>query len=352
MWIMRFFGLDRTAKGDVSTAPIVSPGVEEPGQLVAFANESHEPEKKTDIAIDEGAVSIYGAIESGSTGPYEPTKAKGPGAVNTLSFTASQGLGSGVPSPIVDGLIGSLDFDNDALLTLANGTISAARGADGLPGVAIQTTSEAQPSRVIVGGRYAARFQSELHQFLDWTDLITNSAELASPNGITCFSEAHTVAIVAQLHSVSNAALIDISQGAGTLAGTDANRSTLLAVPTKSSWTFRQGGFSIDVDDNVAPEAAKPQILIGRRSNNPVGLVSFARNHSPIIALANESTAAPPDSVTVGARKAFGGPPSLFLDGYIWRVLVFSRDISDAEIDVFANWATKFYGTAGHEQHS
>ena len=112
-----------------------------------------------------------------------------------------------------------------------------------------------------------------------------------------------------------------------------------------STWTFRQGGTSVDAKDSVTPTVDVPHILIGRRSGENSGLVSLNRNHDPIASAKCQNPAEQPDSATIGVRKAFGGP-SLFLDGYIWRVLVFGRYISDGEVDILADWATEYYGTA------
>jgi hypothetical protein len=196
------------------------------------------------------------------------------------------------------------------------------------------------PSRVLRGTRHAAMFDAGSGQFLDWTALLEAVAG-RDPGRASCFSGPHTVIVVAALSTVAAAALLDITRAGGARDGLGANRSTLLAIPGKSTWTFRQGGFSVDADDGVMPVADEPQLLIGRAGD---GIITLNRNHGGKVAVRRETVSAPPDIVTVGARNAIDGVP-LFLSGAIWKALVFEREISDAEVLTHADWSTDAFGT-------
>jgi chloramphenicol O-acetyltransferase type B len=232
-----------------------------------------------------------------------------------------------LPSPVTEGLIASLDFGQARTLDAEWGNIAACNGADNTTVRAIQPEATQRPVRIWKKGRYAARFIAANRQYLDLTSLLENHADV--------FAGPHSIVCLIQLNSLTSACVVDVARADGTVTGPGANRSSLIANGNTNQWCFRQGGRAVDAISPDPIELERPEILVGCRT--PSGSIALTRGgvcHEPA---SNPSQADAPNVATIGART-IGGVKSMFLDGYVWRLLIYSRLLSPEEIEKLTQW--------------
>ena len=230
-------------------------------------------------------------------------------------------------APVTDGLIISLDFGLHAAVEAEWGNIVACQGADGTVARAVQLQPKHRPIRIWKNGRYAARFIAGKQHSLDLTSALDDHPGV--------FAGPHTIVVLTQLVGSNSGCVIDVARAAGAVASLGADRSALIVNGNIERWCFRQGGTTVDAVSMEPIEVGRPELLIGCRSST--GIVTLTRNGVPSEARSASSPAQAPDVLTLGARMA-SGEMSMFLDGYVWRLLVYDRLLSVDELGLVTHW--------------
>lgn len=265
------------------------------------------------------------------------------GQAASLTFAIGPATaGAGTPAPVFPNfaslsaaeLVGALDFDNDALATIATGYASVG-GAYGTAYAATQATAGLQPTRTTVSNKHVARFTSASLQLLDWGAMITGQAAI--------FAGSYTLVAVVKQVTATSASVLDIALGA---SSTTTNRSSLLMSGAGSGHIFRAGSTAQDAIDSATLNT-NVHVLIGRRltGTNSPGLLNVDKTGGNFAAPFMTGSAVP-DTATLGARKSVSGTTDIYLDGYLFAVLIFSRYLEDYEVNIVRTWAAANYGSA------
>lgn len=246
------------------------------------------------------------------------------------------GGGSGVAAPTLSGtptLVGSWDFDNTSSVHLTGSVINSIDGADSIS----QTlTSSGSPTLVSRLGHNAGFFVSSSQQFLQkTTDLGLNAAGVA------------TVVLVCDYQSIAtNQAFLDFGYTGGSGSVSRLTFKTLSSAQIQAYKGDNSGNPGLGTSATLT---AGIHLFIARYYS---GTTSHSINvdGQGTATTSAQSVAWPThiDTTTLGARRVSGAPNDSFLDGYIFRVLVYPSALSDAQVEAIAVWATTNYGTANN----
>lgn len=235
---------------------------------------------------------------------------------------------TGTPAPIRTGLVLSLDFDRKDLVLDQREAICRCSGADGTTSGAVQEADLARPVRIWKRKHYAARFVASNRQSLDLTEVLTGKSEI--------FCRPHSIVIVGQMMVTAGSCIIDLSCDSSRAAEIGANRSTLLANGNRNTWAFREGGTSVDAEIKFGESSNDIEVLIaGRRGD---GCLYLKKKGAAVSADGKTDNKTAPTVGTLGARFV-EGQQSMFFDGYIWRVLIYERELTEEEQNTLIEWA-------------
>ena len=238
----------------------------------------------------------------------------------------------GVSSPIKDGLVLSLDFGARNTLEDEWGAIESCSGADGTKLTVRQDNPAHRPTRSWKNGRYAARFVSRNKQNL--IAIASDELKNAISHG------AHTVVCIAQPVEIQSSCVVDIARQDSAIADAGANRTSLILDANRECWTYRHGSDTIDVRSPVVPEKGTPKLFIASRSNE--GEIQFIVDGATCSGKDLVLPPIAPEVLTVGARFS-DTKYSMYLDGYIWRIMIFNRLLTSSEIETLSEWARRYF---------
>lgn len=156
------------------------------------------------------------------------------------------------------------------------------------------------------------------------------------------FCRPHSIVIVGQMMVTTSSCLIDFSTDTSRAADKEANRSTLLANGNKNTWTFREGGTSVDAEISFEKTENDIVLLVAGRGED--GRLYLKRNGTAVSVNGKNSDKVAPTIGTLGARFV-EGQQSMFFDGYIWRVLIYNRELTNDEQDSLLVWANQNFHT-------
>lgn len=232
------------------------------------------------------------------------------------------------------GLVASLDFDNTSSITIATG-ISSIAGADGTSYAAVQATGAAQPTFITdtTYNRKCARFTAASSQYLDWSSMV----------GAVDWTKPVSMIVVGKL--VTTGTTYGFLDACLSSASTTADRAALMA--SSSAFIFRYGGSATNDATDAATTDTVCHTLVGRAVifNSAQQFFNKDKTHSNYVGSATTAgSGGALDRVTVGARYA-ASAYSGFLDGEIFRVLVFNRFLEDYEINGICAWTTAKFGS-------
>jgi hypothetical protein len=290
---------------------------------------------------------ITGTPSATSTTTITVTNCIGQSVTKSVTF-GPVSSGSGVVCPALPnfstlalaGLVGSLDFDNSASITLASGAfgaggvISAVAAADGTAGAAVQGTSANRPTSVTINGHGAAQFVASSSQYLDWTAMVTAAGGAIVGDNYTLVVVGHTAAIG------SNSCFLDIANGASSF---NTDRATILGVSGTLGVELLTGSPQTAVFDVSAMVVNAPTMFVGRRQTGTSAPAYFNRNrYSYTNTKLGSAKTATVVNATVGALRFSGGFGN-YLNGTVYRVLVFNRFLEPYEYNIIAAWAAANY---------
>lgn len=247
-----------------------------------------------------------------------------------MASLGSAAAAGGVAAPTLTGsptLVASWDFANSSTVTLSGGDIDSISGADGTSYTLL--TPGAMPSQEARGGKNTARFTAASSEYM----------QIASALGIT--NECTLVLVYESNVADTTQFMLDIANGA---SASTADRRSLIGVVSTGLAARRAQTAAQDATVGSSYAAAK-FLQIGRF---PTGTErAYLNVNGQGTALQSAGTNAAPTGLshtTLGARRASNAEGS-FADIWVWRVLVYSTNISDTAAEEVAVWAASNYGT-------
>lgn len=262
--------------------------------------------------------------------------------VTSAFFTLAVDLGTlaagGVAAPTLTGsptLLASWDFADDSTITDVSGAVSAISGADGTSVTLTGPGSTANPTIATAGGKQVATFASASSQRL----------EVTSASGV---SGAASIVVVVKMNGTTTAGLVEV---ANSITPVDTSRLALLLSSTT--------GFQARQHDNSAtqsiaafgslPNTTDPHLVIGTFPNAAASAPKLNANGqgTAVSGSPNSNAAAGIDRTTVGVRRANGSYTS-YANMSLFRVLIYSGELTSTQKEEIAAWAATNYGTANN----
>lgn len=257
----------------------------------------------------------------------------------TMTVTAAS---SPVAKPTVTGtLVGSWGFNGESTITLSGSNVTNLTGADstsfalanaGSSGCTVTTITDGNGNNKTVG-----RFTATSSQYL----------QIANNLGVTGAVDCTVVVVYQPVLTSATAWLLDIGNG-GAAAG--ANRHSVLG-STSVGYGYRKiDGTPTSSVASVGSAYNSGIHLIVGRSTAGTGLpakLNFDGAGTAITAGTNSNNPSGLSHTTLGAERA-GNAQVSFADGYVYRILVYTTALSDADVETIAVWANTNYGTANN----
>lgn len=241
---------------------------------------------------------------------------------------------AGVPAPTLTGsptLLASWDFDNAATVTLAGGDIDSISGADGTSYTLL--TPGNMPSQEARGGKNTARFTSASSEYMQI------ASNLGIDPAVGC-----TFVLVVELADVV-AAQVAFEVAAGTAASNRQRYMHQYATGSTGLRTRKATAAAVgDAIQGVAFTPAAKYLAVCRYT----GGTGTCTQHidGEVTGDTSASVAAPSSLVTatLGATLA-SSALAAYLNGWVWRVLVYAGDIGATAAEEVATWSNTNYGT-------
>lgn len=348
------------------------------GPAVQLASQSWT--QGTSLSVD-----VYAACNAGMLTTDGTTKAKTivvTGLPAGLSYSDTTGLITGTPTTATSGSL-SITVTNSVgqsvsasvgyTVAAASAGVAAPTGISSATLVASYDPNDA-PSVSASGGVISAIAQSSI----DTATYGLSAATMTATNSPTIVSRAgkNVISLVAaSLQYLQNATTLGVNSqpvtavvvyepatvpGAGTAhavldicepsQGLPVNRQTLIGSPA-SGWSWRK----CDAAGNSSTAQTGGSITTGIRllvGRSPSGAGQAAKLNvdgqgSAIVAgVTSSGPTMPIGKTTIGVSMETGTPSSVrYCNGYVFRVLVYSGLMSDADAEAVAVWAASNYGT-------
>jgi hypothetical protein len=262
------------------------------------------------------------------------TNSIGQSATKVLTLTVQGSAGAGVVAPTLSSgtLDQSFDFDNTASMSLTSGSINSISGVDGTSLTLTNTGGTARPVQTLVGARYAAQFSTASSQYLQST-----TAQAAGGTTVIIFNPTTNTA---------NQAFYSRSKASATSL---LNREDLLGIVSGGSSGFVarkcNASTTTEASTNVAPYPTGLRIIVVLTTPGGTTSTMYLDGKGTPISVSGTSDAVGMDTVSIGCRAA-SSANTLFMDGYVYRVLHYSNALSASDIEAVAVWAKTNYGTA------
>ena len=332
----------------VTTAPVIigTPTVGVASSFTLASYGGNPAPTRTSIAWKIGATTVgtgstytpvSGDVAGSLTVSELMTNASGSVTGTSAAKTVASAAGSaGIAAPTLTGsptLLASWDFNNASSLTVTSGSIDSVAGSDGTA-FTLTNTGSARPTLEARSSKNAARFTAASVQWL------------GRPDDMGLSSNTVGVSIVV----IAEAAAANISQAVFDVANSTASAS--LSRHMLSLYTGSQGWLMRKADATATADAAANtayttgvHLAIGRSRDVARGATLNVDGQGAAVVSAVGSPM--PTGLTatkLGARTA-SGAISNPLDGWVYRVLVYSTDLTDVNAEEIAGWSATNYGT-------
>ncbi len=281
---------------------------------------------------------ITGTPTADSTGSITTTATNSAGQTTNQAITWSVTSGSaGVVAPTITGsptLLSSWDFDKAASISSTGGLIDSITGADGTSNT-LSGTGATRPTLTSRAGKGVASFTG------------SHILQLAGSGGLGAAGQCTMVVIAETTSAATTQSILDVSNGEDPFG---LNRYVVV-LSSASGYTFRRLDTSgnISVATQGSATAAK-HLWVGRA---PSGTSAVKMNIDGVgtAVTAGVSSAAP--IFAGGVKTTLGADISSSvvtrpLTGWVWRVLIYSTALSDAQVEEIAVWAATNYGTTNN----
>lgn len=239
----------------------------------------------------------------------------------------------GVAAPTLTGsptLLASWDFDRADLVTLSGSDIDQIAGADGTSYTLL--TPGNMPTQATRGGKNVARFTAASSQYM----------QIASACGVDP-AVGCSIVIVAELATtITNQNVFEIADSS---VATNRNRYNHQFVTGSTGLRSRKSAAaaSADAQQGSAFSAAK-YCYVGRFSGGTGTITHYIDGESVGDTSASVADPGALTHTTLGAIFA-SATLSNYLDGWIWRVLVYAGDFGTTAAEEAAAWSSTNYGT-------
>jgi hypothetical protein len=250
--------------------------------------------------------------------------------------TTAVASGGAVAAPTLTGspiLLASWDFGDNAKITQASNLISAISGSDGTSVTLTQGTGSAQPTLITAGGYGAAQFNA------------AQSLKAASSLGLAASGTVTVVAIAEMAEPATNGTFLSFSSS-------NSNTSSYGRHKMTANGTYL--GFGMRVGDNSTNQLASMgnssggnayprgrHLIVGAGAAN-AGTVSIYKDAAANVGTVTSqftSVSGGYVAVTMGVDQVAD-----FLDGLVWRMLIYQGTLSTTNVTELAAWANANWG--------
>lgn len=251
----------------------------------------------------------------------------------TATSTGSTATASGVAAPTLTGsptLLASWDFDRSDLIMLSGGDIDSISGADGTSYTLL--TPGNMPSQEARGGKNTARFTSASSEYM----------QIASNLGINPANGCTFVLVLELADAIANQNVFEVADGT---VATNRQRYNHQFVTGATGLRTRKAAAAASGDAQQGSAFSAAKYLAVCRF--PGGTATCTHHIDGEGAGDSSGSVAAPTSLvttTLGAILA-SSALSNYLNGWVWRVLVYSGDIGATAAEEVAVWANTNYGT-------
>lgn len=245
--------------------------------------------------------------------------------------TVSAAVGN--PAPILTGnptLIASWDFGDSGKITQSGGKISAIAPSDGTSYTLSQASAPAQPSAVTLASYGCAQFSG------------AQALALASSLGV---STTGVITIVAVMEMSALAVSGTVFSLANNASSGNYNRHRMGALSTSSGFQFHSGDNAVfhNANRGVAYPLGRHLVVgTGAQSGGTVRMWQDSSANTGTVASSLGAISVGLTNVSLGADQSGD-----YLNGYVWRVLVYSGQISATNVDELAAWANAAWVVGG-----
>jgi hypothetical protein len=239
----------------------------------------------------------------------------------------------GVPAPTLTGsptLLASWDFDAASTISLSGSDIDQIAGADGTAHTML--TPGNMPSQEARGGKNTARFTSASTEYM----------QIASDLGINTTNGCSFVVVLELAAAIANQNVFEVADSS---VATNRNRYNHQFVTGSTGLRTRKSTAAASADAQQGSSfAAAKYCYVGRFS----GGTGTCTHHIDGEGTGDTSTSVDaPAALTHATLGAIYASSALsnYLDGWVWRVLVYAGDIGATAAEEVAAWAATNYGT-------
>lgn len=275
----------------------------------------------TPVNTDVGGTLTVKQTATNTRGSVSSTSA---GVVVIASDTAAPTL-TGSPT-----LIASWDFNDLTKLTLVSNKISDAAGADGTSYTLSQGTDASRPTRIVLAGYGCAQFSG------------AQVIKLASSLGVSTTGVITIVAVMEQSTLASSGTVFSLANNA--IAG-NYNRHRMGALTTASGFNFHEGDNAIFHNANIGtayPLGRHLVVGMGAQSGGTMRIYQDASTTTGSVASSLGAISVGLTNTALGADQ-----DGDFLNGYVWKLLVYSGQLSTTNVDELATWSNARWGIGG-----
>lgn len=270
------------------------------------------------------ALSLALAASGAHAGKFlRGARSAGGGGCSTAAVAAPSLTGS--PS-----LIGSWDFGDTAKITLASGKISQITGSDSTAFTLTQGTTAAQPVPITLGCYQAAQFDG------------AQSLKIASALG-RANSDVFTIVVIGENRtSAQNGTFVSFANSTG--SSSNFNRHKVRANGTYLGWQLQLADNSTHQETSVSTLATP--FDLGRHLI--VGAAATSTNTMTLYKDGTQLTTATSQFTAVNTNYAQfmvgGDQVADFLNGYVWRVLLYAGTLTSTNASELQTWALANWG--------